>query len=221
MTSSLIQSVSNASLASLAVRTASRAVKQPAVLGSRRHPTRRSTSRIEPRAWGLVRRRATVVSSVPDATRACSSASRLAAPPVPMISRDENARPAMTRGSGGLMPSPPENRGSGERGSFMSSTSLGGAEHLEPIVVVQARRGPGAAGHDLAVEGDGDAGPGRRVAEGGQQAGHGLARVDLGRLAVDDHGHGARLPVPAGRPANPSGPNGAVRAGTPPGGSSS
>ena len=91
MTSSLIQSVSKASRASLAVRTASRAVKQPAVLGSRRHPTRRSTSRIEPLACGLVRRRATVVISVPDATRACSSTSRLAAPPVPMTSREVNA----------------------------------------------------------------------------------------------------------------------------------
>jgi hypothetical protein len=85
------------------VRTASRAVKQPAVLGSSRHPTRAKTSRIEPLAPGLVRRRATVVISVPDATSACSSASRLAAPPVPMTSREPNAWPAMTRGSGGLM----------------------------------------------------------------------------------------------------------------------
>jgi hypothetical protein len=44
MTSSFSQSVSRASRASFAVRTASRAVKQPAVLGSNVMPRERNTS---------------------------------------------------------------------------------------------------------------------------------------------------------------------------------
>jgi len=48
----LTQSVSNASRASFAVVTASRAVKQPAVLGRRKQPASLSTSTIDPRAEG-------------------------------------------------------------------------------------------------------------------------------------------------------------------------
>src|SRR4029453_16080665 len=121
----------------------------------------------------------------------CSSASRLAAPPVPMISREENAWPAITKGS-----------------SICVSTSLGGAEHLEPGACVQAGGGPGAAGDPLAVEGHGDALATGRVAEPVQQPGHGLAGIDLGRLAVGDHGHGtppirSRPPPPPPRRTAP------------------
>ncbi len=124
ITSSLTQSVPSPSRANSAVRTASAAVWQPAVFGSTRIP--RSASRpstdcprpgppaAPPRPappWlavavlGATRRMATVVSSVPDATRARSSTSRLGAPPVPMISREPNFSPAMTSGS--VMTQPP------------------------------------------------------------------------------------------------------------------
>jgi hypothetical protein len=106
-TSSFTQSVPSASRPSLAVRTASRAVKQPAVLGRGRMPVRSSTSNNEPGADGSTRRSATVVSSVPDATSARSSSSRLGAPPVPMIRRDPNFSPAMTSGSSSAIPNLP------------------------------------------------------------------------------------------------------------------
>ena len=47
---------------------------------------------------GSMRRMATVVSSVPDASSAASITSRLGAPPVPMINRDPNVRPAIDEG---------------------------------------------------------------------------------------------------------------------------
>ncbi len=59
--------VPSASAASLAVRTASAAVKQPAVFGSTRMPRSASTSSTDPAAAGSTRRMATVVSSVPEA----------------------------------------------------------------------------------------------------------------------------------------------------------
>jgi hypothetical protein len=68
MTSSLTHGVSNASRARRAVSTASRAVRQPAVLGSSRTPHRCSSSTNDPVAEASTRRRATVTSSVPEAT---------------------------------------------------------------------------------------------------------------------------------------------------------
>ena len=81
------------------MRTASAAVKQPAVFGSTRMPRAASTSSTDPEAAGSTRRIATVVSSVPDAASARSSTSRLGAPPVPMMSRELIASPAITNGS--------------------------------------------------------------------------------------------------------------------------
>ncbi len=81
MTSSFTQSVSSASRANLAVSTAFRAVKHPAVFGSTRTPLRSRTDSTDPWADASTRRMATVASSVPDAAMACSSVSRLAAPP--------------------------------------------------------------------------------------------------------------------------------------------
>src|SRR5690625_6190556 len=54
------------------------------------------------------RRIATVVSSVPEAVRAAWRAARSVAPPVPMIRREPNRRPAMTRlsSSVGATPGP-------------------------------------------------------------------------------------------------------------------
>ena len=99
MTSSFTQSVSNASRPSFAVRTASRAVKHPAVFGNTRRPSPRSTSSNEPDIEGSTRRMATVVISVPDASNAAASTSRLGAPPVPVINRDPNDTPAITNAS--------------------------------------------------------------------------------------------------------------------------
>ncbi len=99
ITSSFTQSVWHASRASRAVSSASPAVRQPAVFGRISTPSRRSRSNTEPRAVLSTRRIATVVSSVPDATSAASRISRLGAPPVPMISREPNGRPAISSGS--------------------------------------------------------------------------------------------------------------------------
>ena len=98
MTSSLIQSVSNASRASFAVRTASRAVKQPAVFGRTWTPASSSTPTSEPWAVGSIRRSATVTISVRLASIASARVSSRVKPPVPSTSREENARPAMTSG---------------------------------------------------------------------------------------------------------------------------
>src|SRR6266545_623739 len=141
------------------------------VLGSTRKPTLASTSSTEPRASGLVRRSATVVISVPAATRARSSASRLEAPPVPITSREPNLWPAITSGSSTLL------------------TSLGGAEDLEPVALGERGRVPGRARHHRAVEGHRDAAPPAVVAEPGEHPGDGRVPVDLDRVAVDDHGH--------------------------------
>ncbi len=113
-TSSLIQSVPSASRASRAVRTASPAVKQPAVLGRTEMPSLVSTDRTEPWTVGSSRRIATVVSSVPDATRARSRTSRLGAPPVPMIRREVKVRPPRVKRSSAMPFSPPVPR-SGSR----------------------------------------------------------------------------------------------------------
>src|SRR5215204_1385107 len=96
ITSSFTQSVSSASRASLAVVTASRAVKQPAVFGSTSRPACSSTSTIEPRALGSTRRIATVASSAPDSRAASAITCRLRKPPVPRIRRDSSGRPAIS-----------------------------------------------------------------------------------------------------------------------------
>ncbi|COV35679.1 Uncharacterised protein [Mycobacterium tuberculosis] len=96
ITSSLTQLVFSASRANCAVRTASAALRHPAVLGSGVMPSRlsRSSRPVPPSA--STRRIATVVSSVPEAIRACSSTARLVAPPVPMMSREAKLRSPIT-----------------------------------------------------------------------------------------------------------------------------
>ena len=74
ITSNFTQSVAKASRASLAVSTASLAVKHPAVLGRTRTPTSVSRSNKAPLPEGSTRRTATVASAVPDSTRASRSA---------------------------------------------------------------------------------------------------------------------------------------------------
>lgn len=56
-----------------------------------------------PWAEAFTRRIATVVSSVPEATSARSSTSRLGAPPVPMIRRDAYVVPPRTKGSSAMV----------------------------------------------------------------------------------------------------------------------
>src|SRR5262249_21114957 len=65
------------------------------VLGSGLIPSRLSRSSTPVPLSVSTRRIATVVSSVPDAISASSSTLRFAAPPVPMISREPNSRPAI------------------------------------------------------------------------------------------------------------------------------
>src|SRR6478735_5277493 len=57
----------------------------------------------DPGAATSIRRIATVVSSVPDASSAASITSRLGAPPVPMINRELNSLPAMISRSASLV----------------------------------------------------------------------------------------------------------------------
>src|SRR5215472_13141007 len=148
ITSSLTQFVPSASAASRAVRTASAAVKQPAVFGSTLMPRSASTSSTEPRAAGSTRRIATVVSSVPEAASARPSTSRLGLPPVPMIRREPNFSPA-------------SDSGSSVSGSAMSA-SLHRGEDLDLIAVREPDLRPGHAAHDVAVDRYRDAGSGRR-----------------------------------------------------------
>src|SRR3712207_4034673 len=150
ITSRFTQSVSNASRASLAVSTASRAVKQPAVLGSRRTPAASSTPTIEPCWPGSMRRRATVTSSVPDASMAAASVSSDRKPPVPSSSRERSSVPAMVRRS--LVTS-----------VAATSTSLDRAQDLDPRALLPPVVDPFRARHALGVDGD------RHTAAGGRQ----------------------------------------------------
>ena len=69
MTSSLTQSVPNASRASFAVSTASPAVAHPAVFGSTRTPSSWSNERSEPRPDASTLLTATVATAAPDSTQ--------------------------------------------------------------------------------------------------------------------------------------------------------
>src|SRR4051812_21091495 len=182
-TSSLTQSVSNASRASLAVSTASRAVKQPAVFGSSFTPARSSTSTIEPRADGSIRRRATVTSSEPEDSIAAARPSNDRNPPVPSSSRDRSVRPPMERTSVSVA---------------AISASLDRAQDLHPRPFVQQRLTPLAAGNHLGVDRHRHAAPGRRQVERRDRRGDRGAVLQHGVVAVQDDLH-------AGTPANRSG----------------
>src|SRR5579862_404752 len=106
-------------------------------------PRALSRSRTDPVAAGSTRRIATVVSSVPEATSARSSTSRLGMPPVPMISREVNVSPARMNGSS------------------IGLASLHGGDDLDLIAIGQLRLGPGGPADDFAVDGRRDPG-GRR-----------------------------------------------------------
>src|SRR6267378_3510850 len=177
MTSSLTQSVPSASRASRAVSTASAAPRQPAVFGNGVMPSRfsRSSTPVPPSA--STRRIATVVSSVPDAMSASSSTARFAAPPVPMISREPNSRPAMVS-----LESPVATR----QPSEMLSATLHRRHHFHPRAVGQ-RGLPFRPGQHRPVDRDRD--PLLRKAEVLQQRRDGGVLVDLDGFVVDGHFH--------------------------------
>src|SRR5438874_1614480 len=120
ITSSLIHSGSSASRARRAVRTASRAVWQPAVLGSTCTPRSRSTSKSEPRAAGSTLRSATVTISEPLAATASDSSASEEKPPVPTSRRDWSVRP----------PSSSESSSAVSVSAMPTSSSLHRAQHL-------------------------------------------------------------------------------------------
>src|SRR6266849_4046016 len=101
MTSSFTQSERPIDRASRAMRIASSAVRQPAVLGRMRYRFQSITSRMV-FFFGSSRSRrrsATVTSSHPDASSAASIDSSVAYLPVPMKSRERSSTPATTSGS--------------------------------------------------------------------------------------------------------------------------
>src|SRR3954468_6325014 len=155
ITSSLTQSVPNASRASFAVTTASRAVKQPAVFGNSSTPHSSRTSVSEPRACGSIRRSAIVTSSAPVARIASASVSRRLNPPVPRMSRERSVRPPTSNGVSVT----------GICSVLTGSASLHGGQRLDALALVDAARGPLGARDDLAVDRDGDAAGARLDAE--------------------------------------------------------
>src|SRR5690349_16594642 len=153
MTSSFTQSVSRASRASSAVRTASLAVKQPAVLGSTRIPWSTSSWNSEPVSAVEYRRMATVVRAVPEASSAAPRPSRLGAPPVPMMSRDPRATPSITRASA----APGFPAGLMVLVSVMASASLYCSDKFNIVALGERGGEPLAPRHHLGIMCDGDA----------------------------------------------------------------
>src|SRR6476620_11368299 len=174
ITSSLTQSVPSASLASCAFNTASAAPRQPAVFGSGLMPSRFSRSRTPVPLSASTRRIATVVSSVPDAMSACSSTLRFAAPPVPMISREPNSRPAIVS----LDIDEPFAR------RVSNSATLHRHHHFHPRTVAQ-RGFPFRSGQHRPVDRDRDAL--LRKAKAFQQRRDGRLLIDLNGLVVDGY----------------------------------
>src|SRR5687768_4713837 len=95
-----------------------------------------------------MRRMATVVNSVPDASSAASITSRLGAPPVPMINLELNSWPAMIRGSASLSAS--------ESVAERMSTTLHRRHDLHSRAFCQFRVGVLASGDHLPVHRDCD-----------------------------------------------------------------
>src|SRR5213595_1463666 len=96
---------------------------------------------------------ATVVSSVPDASRAAPSPSRLGAPPVPMMRREPSPTPSMTSLSlscGWL-------RVLMLVVSVMVSASLDCGDQFDVVTIGERCDEPLAAGYYFGVVGDGDA----------------------------------------------------------------
>src|SRR4051812_27966341 len=140
---------------------ASLAVKQPAVFGSSVQPASFSTSTIEPRALGSTRRSASVARSAPDARTASPITSRLRKPPVPMIRREENSRPAMVNVS------------------RAPSATLHRLHDLYARAFAERHVVPVAPRDHLAIEGDSNAPALARRAAGGHGLAHGGAVAEV------------------------------------------
>ena len=95
ITSSVTQSVPSASRANWAVSTASAAPRQPAVLGSGVMPSRLSRSSTPVPPTASTRRIATVIQLGARRDQCLRAPRDSFAPPVPMISREVNSRPAI------------------------------------------------------------------------------------------------------------------------------
>ena len=101
ITSSLTQSVPNASRASLAVRTASDAVAHPAVFGRTRMPSSSRSDSSEPRREGSTRRTATVARPGPRLLeRGAAGRAGWSSRPCRAAAADRSISPAMQSGSG-------------------------------------------------------------------------------------------------------------------------
>src|ERR1700749_615374 len=159
ITSSLTHSVS----------TASAEPRQPAVFGSGVMPSRLNRSSMPVPPSASTRRIATAVSSVPEATSASSTTARLAAPPVPMISRDAKLRPAIV--------------------SF-ESAPLHRRHHLE-LCTIGKRCGPSRSRQYRLVDGHRNTAIG--IAERPQQRRYGRLVIDLEPLRVDNDHHAPLL----------------------------
>src|SRR3954463_11358076 len=99
-------------------------------------PADSSTSTIEPRAPGSTRRSASVARSAPDARTASPITSRLRKPPVPMIRRELNSRPAMVKVS------------------RVASATLHRLHDLDALALAERHVVPAPPRHHLAVQGD-------------------------------------------------------------------
>ena len=167
ITSSLTQSVPSASRAELGGQ--HRLGAGEAAGGVGQHGDLVPVQHVEhrPGRAGSIRRIATVVSSVPEASSAASITSRLGAPPVPMISREPNDRPAM------------------QSRSSPCSATLHRRDDLHPGALAEHGVGLPAPRHDLAVDGDRDAPRGVRVPARGQDVDQPDRRRQLSGLAVD------------------------------------
>jgi len=86
------------------------------------------------------------------------------------------------------------------------STSLHGRHDLDLVAVPEWRGGPGAARHDLAVDGSRDAGRRRRQLRYGERDRAAVGQV--ARLAVEFHLNAHRVPPAGARAAKRPGPNG-------------
>src|SRR5215211_99276 len=138
----------------------------------------------DPGAATSIRRMATVVSSVPEASKAASITSRLGAPPVPMINREVNSLPAMINGSASAM------------GSTLAdariSTTLHRRHDLHLRSLCQFGVDVLTPGNHLAVDRDRDAAWGGGAVGKVEHVAQPNRRSDLPGLAVDMDDHRVR-----------------------------
>src|SRR4249920_107464 len=141
----------------------------------------------DPGAATSMRRMATVVSSVPDASNAASMTSRLGAPPVPMINREPNSLPAMINRSTSLIGNEPVAR--------PRSTTLHRRDNLHLRPFPELDDGVLAPWNHLTIHRDGNATRSRRTLWQVEYVAKSSRRHDLAWLAVDVDDHRVRPPA--------------------------